>query len=131
LASGGRFHDAQPLEGVIGILTKWRIRKLGDEFLVIVLRLIDLIVCLVDRRKFIRDGGLRVSTAVIKLFVGIDSLLRFAMFLLNRAKRKLRHGSDTGIAATRYLLKILNRFCRITESFLAERDVVQSDAAGG
>src|SRR5215467_5480895 len=130
LASGGRFHDAQPLEGVIGTLTKWRIRKLRDEFLVIVLCLIDLIISLVDRREFIRDRCLRVSTAVIKLFVRIDSLLRFAMFLVNRAKRKLRHGSDAGIAATRYILKILDCFCRITESFLAEGDVVQRNAAG-
>src|SRR5215475_8375906 len=130
LASRWRLCNTQPPQGLIGILAKRRFRKLGHQFLVIVFRLINLVAGLIGRGKFIRDGGLRVSTAVIKLFVGVDGLLCFPVFLIDRSKRELRHGPDTGIAVTRYLLKVLDCLCRIAKPFLAERDVIQSDAAG-
>jgi hypothetical protein len=55
--------------------------------------------------------------------------LRLAVLLVDCAHRKLTHGFNTGVTSLCHFLETLYRFGRITKSFLAQRDVVERDAA--
>src|SRR6185295_2706952 len=68
--------DAQPLQSIVSMLAKRRIRKFGYEFLIEVLRLVQLLVGFIQRRQLIRHRSLRISARVVELLAHVDRLLR-------------------------------------------------------